>query len=95
MAKRARPRAKPRSEQLLRAQAFERLGLVRMIHPEQLTVEKLRRQIGSALEIPLVRTGSHNSMMFDGAQRAASHLLDLMSDVRRTKSGHLERMVSK
>jgi len=89
------PRARPRSEQLLRAQAFERLGLVRTIHPEQLTVEKLRRQIGSALETPRGRVGPGNALMFDGAQRAAAHLLELMSEVRRNKNGHLEQMVSK
>lgn len=89
------PRAKPRSEQLLRAKAFERLGLVRTIHPEQLTVEKLRRQIGFVLEAPRRQAGPGSAMMFDGAQRAAAHLLELMSAVRRSKNGHLERMVSK
>jgi len=84
-----------RHESFCWERAFERLGLVRTIHPEQLTVENLRRQIGSVMEAPRARVGPGGSMMFDGAQRAAAYLLELQSAVRRTNDGRLERMVSK
>jgi len=88
------PRAKPRSEQLLRAQAFERMGLVRMIHPQELSVETLRRQISSALENAQVRPQPNTPLMFDGAQQAAAFLQDLKPE-RRAGQRRPEKMVSK
>jgi len=44
------PRIVPREEQLLRAKAFAKQGLLRMIHPNRLTPERLRKQIESLLE---------------------------------------------
>lgn len=39
------PRVEPRVEQLLRARAFERLGLVSMLHPDALTPHTMRARI--------------------------------------------------
>jgi len=44
------PRVFPRLEQLLRAERMERLGLIKMIHPESLTPEVLRRKVLSSME---------------------------------------------
>lgn len=73
------PRTTPRAEQLLRAAAFERLGLLRMIRPEQLSPERLRQGIERALGISrpelLERASAH--LRFDGARQAATQLLAL------------------
>jgi predicted glycosyltransferase len=74
----------PRSEQLLRATAFERLGLLSTIRPDKLNALKLRQQIGAALELSrqdlLART--EGVLAFDGARQAASHLLALATGAR-------------
>lgn len=44
------PRAAPRREQLLRATAFEQLGLIYMIQPDALTPDTLARQVAEALD---------------------------------------------
>jgi predicted glycosyltransferase len=73
------PRVAPRSEQLLRAKAFERLGLLQLIHPRDLTPASLRAALGAALSTPRLvgrpRVGS--SLNFDGAQAAARELIAL------------------
>jgi predicted glycosyltransferase len=78
------PRVAPRSEQLLRATAFERLGLLSTIRPDKLNALKLRQQIGAALELSrqdlLART--EGVLAFDGARQAASHLLALATGAR-------------
>ncbi len=43
------PRAEPRREQLLRATAFEQLGLVSMVHPDALAPATLARRVAEAL----------------------------------------------
>lgn len=43
------PRSAPRLEQLLRANAFERLGLARVIQPDSLTPQSVAQQIAAAL----------------------------------------------
>ncbi len=80
------PRTSPRAEQLIRALAFERLGLLRTLRPEQLSAETLRSQVDAA-----VREGRQKALdranavlSFDGARKAASHLLALAA----TKSEH-------
>jgi predicted glycosyltransferase len=69
----------PRREQQLRAQAFERLRLLRALQPDQLSVEKLRHLVQEALKISrrenLDRVNS--ALTFDGARQAAGHLLAL------------------
>jgi predicted glycosyltransferase len=73
------PRAQPRSEQLLRAEAFERLGLLRTIHPRQLTVKKLRQGIAAGLRLKRrdLQERARSVLHFDGAPRAAQQLLAL------------------
>src|SRR5439155_10740992 len=73
------PRIIPRREQLIRARAFERLGLVRVVEPESLGVENLRQAIHQVVGTPrraLLRRG-HSAPSFDGARRAARPLLTL------------------
>ncbi len=90
------PRSSPRAEQVLRAQAFERLGLLRCLPPHQLTVENLRAELAAALQTPRGEMLDRASVALDfgGARRAASHLVELARSVRRTKEGWLERTVS-
>ena len=75
------PRTTPRREQLIRARAFERLGLVSMITPETVNAGNLGRAIhsvvGTSRQELLARV--HSALSFDGARRAARHLLALAS----------------
>ena len=75
------PRTKPRSEQLLRAAAFEKLGLLRTIKPDDLNVSNLAAAINDALQISRSSLLSRvNSILeFDGAKQAASQIVDLCS----------------
>jgi len=76
------PRIAPRSEQLIRANAFQNLGLLRTIRPDQLNVENLRDAISLALRQSrqelLGRAQKHLS--FDGARQTARRLLTLAND---------------
>jgi len=73
------PRVVPRTEQLIRAEAFAKLGLLRYVHPDELTPDRLRAEVDGALglsrdelaEIARTRLG------FDGAAQAANQLLEL------------------
>jgi len=71
------PRVTPRTEQLLRAEAFERLDLLRVCRPDQLSPERLRDQIDSALTCSRreLRTRAHRLIGLDGAEQAARCLL--------------------
>jgi len=73
------PRTSPRSEQLIRARAFARLGLLSILEPETLTPENLNQAIDLALgrsrQQSLARVNS--VLSFDGARKAAGHLLAL------------------
>jgi predicted glycosyltransferase len=79
------PRTRPRAEQLMRAQAFERLGLVRTLSADKLNVVTLREATDGALALSrkelLARTRA--ALSFDGAEHAAGHLLALARDQRR------------
>jgi predicted glycosyltransferase len=77
------PRVTPRTEQLIRAEAFERLGLLQVCRPEQLQAEALREQIGKALQTspPGLQHRARAALNFDGAQQAAGHLLALVHEV--------------
>jgi predicted glycosyltransferase len=73
------PRVSPRREQLIRAEAFGRLGLIRTLVPDALSPGGLRAEIELALSADrdeLARR-AHNALDFDGARRAARNLLDL------------------
>jgi predicted glycosyltransferase len=73
------PRVSPRREQLMRAEAFERLGLIRTLVPDSLSRERLRAEI--ELSLSADREGlarrAHSALDFDGARRAARNLLEL------------------
>lgn len=75
------PRVEPRSEQWLRATAFERLGLLRVVQPHALSAASLRGAVGTALTQPhdrlLERVREHLS--FGGARQAAGRLCALAS----------------
>ena len=67
------PRVEPRVEQLIRAERLSRLGLVEMIHPDELTPRAVRRKVEE-----LLRRGpaSAPSVEVDlsGAARAVEHV---------------------
>jgi len=78
------PRAWPRREQVLRAQAFERLGLLRSLDSATLGVEPLRREIMTALSLPRkqVAERARAALQVEGAQNAAEHLAALFASGR-------------
>ena len=73
------PRTAPRAEQLIRARAFDRLGILRLVHPGELTPGALRTAVAAALATPraLVRENVEAALNFDGAHHAAQELLSL------------------
>ncbi|MDX6579233.1 MAG: hypothetical protein QOJ47_782 [Gaiellales bacterium] len=73
------PRVVPRTEQLIRAEAFSRLGLMRYVHPAQLTGESLRHEVQAALQDSRadLKARARARLGFDGAERAAALLLEL------------------
>jgi predicted glycosyltransferase len=70
-----RARAKVDAEQLHRAEALARLGAVAVIHPDELTPERLAERVRRALSEP--RNGRGAGIDVDGAGRVAEHLLEL------------------
>lgn len=73
------PRVTPRTEQLIRAKAFARMGLLRYIHPAELTPDRLREEVDGVLgrsREELAET-ARTRLGFDGATRAAEQLLEL------------------
>jgi predicted glycosyltransferase len=73
------PRVRPRREQLIRARAFERLGLLRVAEPDVLTPDLLRREVAGLLGSSRRRLaeGAQAALGFDGAAAAAAELLAL------------------
>jgi len=73
------PRVKPRREQLIRAEAFARLGLLEVCRPSHVEPAALREKIGAVLS----RNASHqpvskrHKLRLDGAHLAAQCLLAL------------------
>lgn len=76
------PRITPRTEQLIRAEAFARLGLLQVCRPDELTPAKLRGQISTALRnVPgELSARAHGALNFNGAQQAAEHLYSLAAE---------------
>jgi predicted glycosyltransferase len=78
------PRVVPRTEQLIRAKAFARLGLLRYVHPDELTPDRLRAEVDGVLgrsREELAET-ARTRLGFDGAARAAEHLHELYRQVK-------------
>ena len=73
------PRVTPRTEQLIRAEAFARLDLLQVAHPDSLSPESLRQQIADALRVvpSELSERSHRALSFDGAANAAEGLIEL------------------
>jgi len=71
------PRVKPRREQLIRARLFSARGIVRMIHPGQLTADRLLRDISTLVEQD---QGMPAPVHMDGLRNAVDALVDLMPD---------------
>ena len=71
------PRSEPRAEQLIRARAFQRRSLLRMVEPERITAAELRHTVDHALAESVVVTRTdrvrHARRVLDlgGAARAA------------------------
>ncbi len=87
------PRIVPRTEQLIRARAFEKLGLLRVVDPRELNRERLRTEIETALATSrqeLLRR-ARASLNFDGARCAAQRLLDLTRVVSNPESASPKR----
>ena len=80
------PRVVPRTEQLIRAEAFSRLGLMRYVHPDRLTGESLLHEVQVALQDSRteLRARAHARLGFDGAERAAAVLLELAAGETRS-----------
>ncbi len=78
------PRTVPRTEQLIRARAFARLGLLRVVEPDQFDGDTLGREIGTALgeSRAAVLGRTEAALDFDGARRAASALIDVAQPSR-------------
>jgi predicted glycosyltransferase len=81
------PRAQPRREQLIRARAFARFGLLRMLEPEHLDPNALAHEVAAAIGGDRAATAARAeaTLGFGGARRAASELLRLVS--RRAVAG--------
>jgi predicted glycosyltransferase len=73
------PRVRPRREQLIRARAFARLGLLRVVEPDALTTDLLRREVAGLVGASRRRLAERAlaALGFDGAPAAAAELLAL------------------
>jgi len=84
------PRVAPRTEQLLRAKAFARIGLLRLLPPELLEPESLRREIAAVLSSSRgdLKRRARAALDFDGALNSGLELLELAGlDERRARRG--------
>ncbi len=81
------PRVRPRIEQLMRAEAFERMGLLQICRPAQLTPQRLREQIYAALKSRPqgLKARASAALKFNGARCAADYLLSLASSTSKRK----------
>jgi predicted glycosyltransferase len=73
------PRTAPRQEQLMRARALARLGLLRVLNPNRLDVSTLRLAVEKSVKTSrCVLLRKVNAVLnFDGAFRAARSLLEI------------------
>lgn len=87
------PRIHPRREQLLRAEAFERLGLLQCVRPETLAPATLREAIRRALRASRIEVARRcaSEIHLDGGPQAAAVLCDLARDCRRQRAPEVPR----
>jgi predicted glycosyltransferase len=73
------PRIQPRLEQLMRAKAFEQLGLIQVCHPEELDPPALKAKLTTVLadRAGALPTRVGPQLDLDGARRAANCLVSL------------------
>jgi predicted glycosyltransferase len=73
------PRVEPRTEQLIRAEAFAKRGLLRYIHPDRLDPALLRSEVDEVLNTPRAELAerARTTLGFDGAPQAAAHLIEV------------------
>jgi predicted glycosyltransferase len=71
------PRVRPRTEQLIRANAFARRGLLRVLEPRRLDPDALGAEVEHALARPALGESETWDLDLDGARRAAGALLEL------------------
>jgi predicted glycosyltransferase len=79
------PRTEPRCEQLIRARAFARLGLIRLLEPDLLDPARLTREVEIALRSSrsALAARAEATLDLDGARRGAQCLLELACEPRR------------
>jgi predicted glycosyltransferase len=82
------PRTRPRVEQLIRARAFARLDLSRVLEPRRLTPGALRREVEAVLGSPRRKRAARaaSALKFDGARRAAQQLVELAKADRKASA---------
>ncbi len=87
------PRVEPRREQLIRARAFARLGLLRVVEPTRLTPDLLRREVAALLGASRreLSERARGTLGFAGAAAAAAELLDLAQTAAPRASSHRSR----
>ncbi|MEO6036016.1 MAG: glycosyltransferase [Verrucomicrobiota bacterium] len=78
------PRVVPRTEQLIRAEAFAKLGLLRVVKPDHITAKILGAEISQLLQSPKPITPS--TLSFEGANQTALHLLALAKETEAKRS---------
>jgi predicted glycosyltransferase len=71
------PRVRPSREQLVRASLLATAGAARMLHPDELSPQSLRRELDALLSGP----PPQHSELLDGTDRAADLLLELASGI--------------
>ena len=78
------PRVEPRQEQLLRARAFSRLGMLQSVEPDALDGPRLAAAVRRALgdSRPRIAAAVQRGLDVDGAERAAAELLALVAPTR-------------
>ena len=82
------PRILYRKEQLIRARRFSDLGLVRFLHPDDLTPELLGRMIEETLADPndaLPKSRADGLLWLDGADRLARYIGESLAEIDKTK----------
>ncbi len=79
------PRVSPRKEQWIRAQKFSQKGLINMIHPDELTTEKLIEAIETGLESPHLKTVDELGLNMDGIGNFLSRVDEILSTTIRKR----------
>jgi len=70
------PRVKPRLEQFIRAQSLQRMGLLDVLHPDDLSPQAIARWLTRPIPPP---SDVLRRIDFDGTQRLASLLADVLT----------------